>query len=231
MSRGSAQPPPSPDPSTSPWATFHPGPTPNLTPTPPIIVLCHHGARSLSVTMWLRNQGLRSRPVLSPAVSSNGPARSTLLFPVTNPTRMNPSQLSRDLRRRIRRSLHRAAPTSPMINAANSTAPVFPFYDAVPPLVPIRADDDRLSQDHRLHSPIPRRRATHRSRTHWRPARRPQLWARRVGLVPLLGFRRGSPRSGARRPRSLPDRYRCHRLAVPWALPLPYWPNAAALAA
>ena len=23
----------------------------------PIVVLCHHGARSLSVTMWLRNQG------------------------------------------------------------------------------------------------------------------------------------------------------------------------------
>ena len=23
----------------------------------PIVVVCHHGARSLSVTMWLRNQG------------------------------------------------------------------------------------------------------------------------------------------------------------------------------
>jgi rhodanese-related sulfurtransferase len=28
-----------------------------LDPDTPIVVLCHHGARSLSVTMWLRNQG------------------------------------------------------------------------------------------------------------------------------------------------------------------------------
>jgi len=28
-----------------------------LEPDKPIIVLCHHGARSLSVTMWLRDQG------------------------------------------------------------------------------------------------------------------------------------------------------------------------------
>jgi rhodanese-related sulfurtransferase len=28
-----------------------------LDPEAPVIVLCHHGARSLSVTMWLRNQG------------------------------------------------------------------------------------------------------------------------------------------------------------------------------
>jgi rhodanese-related sulfurtransferase len=28
-----------------------------LNPDQPIVVLCHHGARSLSVTMWLRNQG------------------------------------------------------------------------------------------------------------------------------------------------------------------------------
>ena len=28
-----------------------------LDPDQPIIVLCHHGARSLSVTMWLRQQG------------------------------------------------------------------------------------------------------------------------------------------------------------------------------
>ena len=28
-----------------------------LDPDHPIVVLCHHGARSLSVTMWLRNQG------------------------------------------------------------------------------------------------------------------------------------------------------------------------------
>ena len=28
-----------------------------LDPDAPIIVMCHHGARSLSVAMWLRNQG------------------------------------------------------------------------------------------------------------------------------------------------------------------------------
>src|SRR5580698_6575166 len=28
-----------------------------LDPDAPIVVLCHHGARSLSVTMWLRSQG------------------------------------------------------------------------------------------------------------------------------------------------------------------------------
>jgi rhodanese-related sulfurtransferase len=28
-----------------------------LDPDAPYVVLCHHGARSLSVTMWLRNQG------------------------------------------------------------------------------------------------------------------------------------------------------------------------------
>ena len=28
-----------------------------LDPDKPIVVMCHHGVRSLSVTMWLRNQG------------------------------------------------------------------------------------------------------------------------------------------------------------------------------
>ncbi len=28
-----------------------------LDPDQPIVVLCHHGARSLNVTMWLRQQG------------------------------------------------------------------------------------------------------------------------------------------------------------------------------
>jgi len=28
-----------------------------LDPDAPIVVMCHHGARSLSVAMWLRNQG------------------------------------------------------------------------------------------------------------------------------------------------------------------------------
>ena len=31
-----------------------------LDPDSPIVVLCHHGMRSLSVTMWLRNQGFES---------------------------------------------------------------------------------------------------------------------------------------------------------------------------
>ncbi|HEY2040615.1 MAG TPA: rhodanese-like domain-containing protein [Edaphobacter sp.] len=31
-----------------------------LDPDQPIVVLCHHGARSLSVTMWLRDQGFES---------------------------------------------------------------------------------------------------------------------------------------------------------------------------
>ncbi|GAA3767896.1 rhodanese-like domain-containing protein [Terriglobus aquaticus] len=28
-----------------------------LDPDAPVVILCHHGARSLSVTNWLRNQG------------------------------------------------------------------------------------------------------------------------------------------------------------------------------
>ena len=36
-----------------------------LDPDKPYVVLCHHGARSLSVTMWLRNQGFESAQSLS----------------------------------------------------------------------------------------------------------------------------------------------------------------------
>ena len=36
-----------------------------LDPDQPIVVLCHHGARSLSVTMWLRNQGFDQAQSLS----------------------------------------------------------------------------------------------------------------------------------------------------------------------
>jgi rhodanese-related sulfurtransferase len=36
-----------------------------LDPDQPIVVLCHHGARSLSVTMWLRNQGFDHAQSLS----------------------------------------------------------------------------------------------------------------------------------------------------------------------
>ncbi len=36
-----------------------------LDPDAHIVVLCHHGARSLSVTMWLRNQGFDHAQSLS----------------------------------------------------------------------------------------------------------------------------------------------------------------------
>jgi rhodanese-related sulfurtransferase len=36
-----------------------------LDPDQPIVVLCHHGARSLSVTMWLRDQGFEHVQSLS----------------------------------------------------------------------------------------------------------------------------------------------------------------------
>jgi len=36
-----------------------------LDPDQPTVVLCHHGARSLSVTMWLRNQGFEQAQSLT----------------------------------------------------------------------------------------------------------------------------------------------------------------------
>ncbi len=36
-----------------------------LDPDAHIVVLCHHGARSLSVTMWLRNQGFEQAQSLA----------------------------------------------------------------------------------------------------------------------------------------------------------------------
>ena len=36
-----------------------------LDPDQPMVVMCHHGARSLSVTMWLRNQGFEHAQSLS----------------------------------------------------------------------------------------------------------------------------------------------------------------------
>jgi rhodanese-related sulfurtransferase len=36
-----------------------------LDPDQSIVVLCHHGARSLSVTMWLRNQGFENAQSLA----------------------------------------------------------------------------------------------------------------------------------------------------------------------
>ena len=36
-----------------------------LDPDEPMVVVCHHGARSLSVTMWLRNQGFEAAQSLA----------------------------------------------------------------------------------------------------------------------------------------------------------------------
>ncbi len=36
-----------------------------LDPDQPIVVLCHHGARSLNVTMWLRQQGFEDAQSLA----------------------------------------------------------------------------------------------------------------------------------------------------------------------
>ena len=53
---GSSQPPPAPGLNAHPYERYpfsraHA----ELDPDQPIVVLCHHGARSLSVTMWMRN--------------------------------------------------------------------------------------------------------------------------------------------------------------------------------
>lgn len=41
-----------------------------LDPDRPIIVVCHHGARSLSVTMWLRNQGFEHAQSLAGGIDA-----------------------------------------------------------------------------------------------------------------------------------------------------------------
>lgn len=41
-----------------------------LDPDQPIVVMCHHGARSLSVTMWLRNQGFEHVQSLAGGIDS-----------------------------------------------------------------------------------------------------------------------------------------------------------------
>jgi rhodanese-related sulfurtransferase len=41
-----------------------------LDPDSPIVVLCHHGMRSLSVTMWLRNQGFEHVQSLSGGIDA-----------------------------------------------------------------------------------------------------------------------------------------------------------------
>jgi rhodanese-related sulfurtransferase len=41
-----------------------------LDPDQQIVVLCHHGARSLNVTMWLRNQGFEQVQSLSGGIDA-----------------------------------------------------------------------------------------------------------------------------------------------------------------
>ena len=41
-----------------------------LDPDLPVIVMCHHGARSLSVTMWLRNQGFEHAQSLAGGIDN-----------------------------------------------------------------------------------------------------------------------------------------------------------------
>jgi rhodanese-related sulfurtransferase len=41
-----------------------------LDPDEPIVVICHHGARSLNVTMWLRQQGFDNAQSLAGGIES-----------------------------------------------------------------------------------------------------------------------------------------------------------------
>lgn len=41
-----------------------------LDPDEPVIVLCHHGARSLNVTMWLRQQGYEQAQSLAGGIDA-----------------------------------------------------------------------------------------------------------------------------------------------------------------
>ena len=41
-----------------------------LDPDEPVIVLCHHGARSLNVTMWLRQQGYEQAQSLAGGIEA-----------------------------------------------------------------------------------------------------------------------------------------------------------------
>jgi rhodanese-related sulfurtransferase len=41
-----------------------------LDPDTPIVVLCHHGARSLNVTLWLRNQGFEQAQSLAGGIDA-----------------------------------------------------------------------------------------------------------------------------------------------------------------
>ncbi len=41
-----------------------------LDPDQPVIVMCHHGARSLNVTMWLRQQGFEQAQSLAGGIDA-----------------------------------------------------------------------------------------------------------------------------------------------------------------
>ncbi len=41
-----------------------------LDPDEPVVVLCHHGARSLNVTMWLRQQGYEQAQSLAGGIDA-----------------------------------------------------------------------------------------------------------------------------------------------------------------
>ena len=41
-----------------------------LDPDEPVVVLCHHGARSLNVTMWLRQQGFEHAQSLAGGIEA-----------------------------------------------------------------------------------------------------------------------------------------------------------------
>jgi rhodanese-related sulfurtransferase len=41
-----------------------------LDPDEPILILCHHGARSLNVTMWLRQQGFENAQSLAGGIDA-----------------------------------------------------------------------------------------------------------------------------------------------------------------
>jgi rhodanese-related sulfurtransferase len=41
-----------------------------LDPDAPVVVMCHHGMRSLSVTMWLRNQGFEQAQSLAGGIDA-----------------------------------------------------------------------------------------------------------------------------------------------------------------
>ncbi len=60
-----------------------------LDPDAPIVVMCHHGARSLNVALWLRDQGFTHAQSLAGGIDAwsrvHRPARAPLLRYAVNP--------------------------------------------------------------------------------------------------------------------------------------------------